>query len=165
MIAREDMIVQSAQDHLREGLFTTVGYPPSKVELVDGFDARLFDEKFGDGGLDKSYIAAAYQFDDGGRQAELGSALTRYLHTVDFLVLGWTATWGRNLAQVTKAILSTDEGSLPLRDYGTVGKPIIDRLEIEEVSAQREFTFEPRPWNTFAWTVRLRLLDYVYATG
>lgn len=164
MISREDSITQSVQDHLRSVLYDQFNYPEAKVEIVDGFDARLFDEKFGDTGLDKTYIATAYQFDNGGRPLELGSTLTEMLHTIDFLVLGHTPTWGRNVAHVVKQALMTDEGTIPLKNYEVAGAPVIDQLPIEEVSTQREFTFEPRPWNAFAWTTRLRITDEIYAT-
>lgn len=163
-VSRADNIVQSVQDLIRDQLFgDPYNYPTGKVELVDGFNGQLFDEKYGDTGLDKTYVAAAYQFDDGGRAAELGSSLTNYLHTIDFLVLGWTPTWGRNVAHVVKAIVSTDDGLIPLKDYGVKPPVVIDRLEIEEVSTQREFNLDPRPWNAYAWTTRLRLHDIVFA--
>jgi hypothetical protein len=164
VISREDALVQSTQDHLRHVLYDTFNYPPTKVEIVDGFDARLFDEKFGDAGLDHTYIAVAYQFDDGGTPVELGSTLTAFLHTIDFLVLGHTPTWGRNVAHVVKAALWTDEGYIPLRNYEVAGTPIVGKLPIEEASTQREFTFEPRPWSAFAWTTRLRVTDELFAT-
>lgn len=164
MISREDAITQSVQDHLRYNLYTVIGYPESKVKIEDAFDARLFDEKYGDTALDKTYIAVAYQFDDGGKGLELGSTLTQFLHTIDFLILGHTPTWGRNVAHVVKAILMTDEGTIPLKDISLTPAPVVDQLVTEEVSVQREFTYEPRPWNQFAWTTRLRLYDEVYAT-
>lgn len=166
MIAREDSITQSLQDHLRFNLYTVFGYPESKVVLMDGFDYALFDEKYGDAGLDKTYIASAYQFDDGGRDLELGSTLKEYLHTIDFIVLGHTPTWGRNVAHVVKAIFNTDEGSIPLLNYevNTNPRPVVDALPVEEVSAQREFSLPTKPWNQNAWTTRVRLTDTVYAT-
>jgi hypothetical protein len=166
MIAREDAITQSLQDHLREHLYGTFSYPSAKVEIIDGFDLTLFDERYGDSGLDKTFIATAYQFDDGGRSLELGSTLTEYLHTIDFIILGHTSTWGRNVAHVVKAIFLTDEGSVPLYDFSVAvaPRPVLDRMPVEEVSAQREFSMTPRPWNAHAWTTRVRLTDTVFAT-
>jgi hypothetical protein len=80
--------------------------------------------------------------------------------------LGHTAVWGRNVAQIIKSVLRTERGALPLRDYNvaTDPRPILDWMEVDEVSAQREFSFDPRPWNTHAWTTRLRIYDCTYAS-
>jgi hypothetical protein len=133
---------------------------------MDGFDARLFEQEHPNGLEATTYVATAFQFDDGGRPLEMGSSLTEYLHTLDFLVLGHTAVWGRNVAQIIKSVLRTERGALPLRDYNvaTDPRPILDWMEVDEVSAQREFSFDPRPWNTHAWTTRLRIYDCTYAS-
>lgn len=165
MISREDLITQSVQTFVREGL-TAIGYSDSKVEMLDAFDANLFEQRYGQAGLGKTYVAVGFQFDDGGREAELGSTLTAYLHTIDFLVFGHTATWGRNVAHVIKALLNTERGALPLRDYSvaTDPRPIIDYLPVAEVSTERERAFDARPWGLHAWTTRLRIEDETYVT-
>src|SRR4051812_48761382 len=164
MISREDLIVQSVQSFVTEELRGR-GYSEQRVEILDGFDASLFEEKYGETGLDKTYVAIAFQFDNGGIQAELGSSLKEYLHTIDFLVLGHTATWGRNVAHVIKAVLNVDRGALALRDYNVPvePRPILDWLPIEEVSTEREHSYDPRPWQQFAWSTRLRIYDQVVA--
>jgi hypothetical protein len=82
LISREDLIVQSIQSFVTSEL-RGLGYTPQRVELLDGFDAGLFEERYGETGLDRTYVAIAFQFDDGGTQAELGSSLKAYLHTID----------------------------------------------------------------------------------
>jgi hypothetical protein len=168
MITREDLIVQSVQSFVREGIFgPPYNYPAARIEIMDAFDADLFEERYGEAGLDKTYVAIAFQFDDGGKQAELGSSLTEYLHTIDFLVLGHTATWGRNVAHIIKAILNTERGALPLLDYNvpTDPRPVLDYLPVVEVSTEREHSYDPRPWQQFAWTTRLRIEDSIFASA
>jgi hypothetical protein len=164
MISREDLIVQSIQSFVIDELRGR-GYTQQRVEILDGFDATLFEEKYGETGLDKTYVAVAFQFDNGGSQAELGSSLKSYLHTIDFLTLGHTSTWGRNVAHVIKAVLNVDRGALALRDYNVAidPRPIIDWLPIEEISTEREHSYDPRPWQQFAWSTRLRVWDEVVA--
>lgn len=165
MIAREDLITQSVQTLVREGL-DTLNYTTPKVEILDAFDAVLFEQQYGQSGLNKTYIAVGFQFDDGGREAELGSTLMSYLHTIDFLVFGHTSTWGRNVAHVIKALLNTERGALPLLDYSvaTDPRPIIDYMPVVEVSTERERAFDARPWGLHAWTTRLRIVDEYYVT-
>jgi hypothetical protein len=165
MISREDMIAQSLEARIRTGLFTDFNYPTDRVELIDAFDGAFFEEKYGENGLDKTYVAAAYQFDNGGTPLELGSSLTQYLHTVDFFCFGHTPTWGRNVAHMVKAALLTETGSIPLYDWSvpTDPRPIIDYLPVEEVTTERIVVADASPWNEHAWTTRVRVLDEVAA--
>lgn len=161
MLAREDLITQSLQVHLRTNL-TTLGYI-AKVEILDAYSAELMDERYPNG-LDKTLIATAFQFDDGGTAVELGSTLTSYLHTLDFLVFGHTAVWGRNVAYVVKQIFQTDESAIPLLDFSLPSRPILDWLPVEEVSTEREATsFEAKQWAQHAWSTRVRVSDETFA--
>lgn len=163
MISREDAIQQSVQDHLRTYLYgPPFNYPQNRVEITEGFNYDLLDEKYGEG-LPLTLIGVAFTFDNGGRQMEMGSSLTEYLHTIDFLILGHTPTWGRNVANVVKSIFRTESGSIPLFDYSSPQKREIDRLEIEDVRVDREPVAQPRPWQQHAWTTRLRVRDETYA--
>lgn len=165
-ITREDMVVQSIQDHLREHLYGTYSYPENRVEIIEGYSSDLFDERFGDDALSKTYVAVAFQFDNGGEPMELGSSLTAYLHTIDFFVFGHTPTWGRNVAQLVKGIFHTESGTIPLRDYSQPGlpKPVIDALIVEEASTERVNERDARPYQQNAWITRLRVTDEVVAS-
>lgn len=159
------MITQSMEDHLRAHLFgAPYNYPTNKVELIDGFDEEDFDKKFPNG-LNKTFIAATFQFDDGGTPLELGGSLTQYLHTVDFHVVGQSAVWARNVAFLVKSIFLTDTGSIPLRDYNVASdpRPIIDYLPVVEASVEKDQTPDPRPWQRYAWVPRIRVTDETYA--
>lgn len=161
MITREDAITQSLQDHLRTQIFSVHGYPADKVRLLDAFSVDLMDDQYPDG-LNETLVAAAFQFDNGGTPVEIGSALRLFLHTVDFLVFGHTATWGRNVAALVKEAFFTEEGALPLLDYSINTSPrlILEWLPIDDPAMEREVaSFDPRPWNAHAWSVRLHIED------
>lgn len=161
MITREDAITQSLQDHLRTQLFNVHNYPADKVRLLDGFSADRMDEDYPDG-LNQTLIATAFQFDTGGTKVEMGSPLTRYRHTVDFLIFGHTPTWGRNVAAVVKAAFLVEEDAIPLLDYtvNVTPRPILEWLPVDEPSLEREIaSFDPKPWNAHAWSVRVVVED------
>jgi hypothetical protein len=83
-------------------------------------------------------------------------------HVVEFFVFGTTATWAQNVARTLQGILMGDNGTIPLLDYETAGKPEIDRLVIGDdpgPRAQREIVPDPEPWQEWVWTVRVRVQD------
>jgi hypothetical protein len=113
MITREDLVSQSVMDHAVAGI-AAQGYPPTQVAFLESFPYDVA------GPLEKNLIAAGFDFDDGGEQAELGSALKRRLYTIEFFVFGMTATWARNLAHALKFVLEGD-GRIALKDIGQPG--------------------------------------------
>lgn len=157
-ITREDLVTQSVQDYLREQLFTVRGYPEDRIELLDSWHGEKLPTP-----LEKNYIATGYNFDDGGRAAEMGSDLTVRLYTIEFFVFGQTPTWGRNLANAVKFSLEND-GLIPLLDIANAGKPVIDHLPLISVSAERQVINDPAEWERHVWTVHLRVEDTYYAT-
>lgn len=166
MISREDLIAQSIQDYVKDELYgATFNYSTDRVEVIDGYDEYLFSERYGTSVLTKTLAAMAIQFDNGGRQMELGGSLRQFLHTVDFLVFGHTANFGRNIAHIIRAILANDSETIPLLDYNvaTSPRPEIDRLIVESVAVERQQIYDPRPWQQNAWRTRLRVTDEVYA--
>jgi hypothetical protein len=116
VIPREQLVEQSVTDYVREAIFGEYDYPTDKVELVESFDFSQSRE-----GLTKNIIALGFSFDDGGTQAELGSALTTRVHTIEFFAFGLTNTWARNLANAVKHVMERD-GRVPLRDYTRPGE-------------------------------------------
>jgi hypothetical protein len=155
MITREDLISQSVMDHAVAGVAAR-GYPPTQVAFLESFPYTLV------GQLEKNLIAAGFDFDDGGEQAELGSALKRRLYTIEFFIFGMTATYARNLAHVLKFVLEGD-GRIPLKDIGQPGSPIIDYLIVEAVSVQHQIVADPEPFQEFVYTTTLRIYDEYYA--
>jgi hypothetical protein len=153
MIPREQLIEQSVTDYVRDAIFGEYGYSADKVELVESFDFTQTRES-----LTKNIVALGFSFDDGGTQAELGSALTTRVHTIEFFAFGLTNTWARNLANAIKHVLERD-GRIPLRDYADPAKPIIDWLCTDNARASRQPIPDPEPWQEYVWTTYVQLED------
>lgn len=153
MIQRSQKVEQSVQDYIRGLIFGAQKYPESQVELLDGWDGEKFK-----GGLEKNYIAMGFNFDDGGKEGEVGSNLVRKVITIEFFVVATNATWGRNLSSAIATALESDR-VVPLKDIGEPGDPVIDALPVDSVSAEHQPIANPEPWQRFIWTVHLRLED------
>ena len=76
MISREDLVEQSVFDFAQSAVFNERGYPMDKVEFRENFPYRL-DEAF-----TINIVAAGFNFDYGGQQAECCSQLKRRLYTI-----------------------------------------------------------------------------------
>jgi hypothetical protein len=154
VIPREQKVEQSVLDYARGKL--SARYAAADVEIVDDYEPVVRE------GLSKTIVAAGFNFDDGGKEAELGSALREMEHVVEFFVFGTTGTWAQNVARTLQGILMGDNGTIPLLDYETAGNPEIDRLVIGDdpgPRAQREIVPDPEPWQEWVWTCRVRVLD------
>lgn len=155
MIARETLVEQSVTDYVKEAL-NERGYPPEDWTLVESFNYVPKD------GLDKNYLAAGFNFDDGGEQAELGSDLKVRRYTIEFFVFGVTNTYGRNLASAIALALDRD-GLIPLNDYGQTPPAEIDRMQVDKPHARREIIPAPEPWQEFVWSVTVVVEDTYFA--
>lgn len=160
MLTRDDKVEQSVQSYVTDRLFNApASYSHDDVEVLDAFPYNRFEDA-----LDKTYIAMAVNFDDGGHQAELGSTLRRRLYTVTFYVFGKDTDWGKNVASVVRAAAENDL-VVPLLDYGVSEPPEeIDRLIVESASRQRGFVRDPRPWEENIWTAVVKLTDEYYVS-
>lgn len=157
-VPRELKIEQSVQLYLAAQL-TARGWVAPAVKLVDSYSHDRFERM---DGLDATYVAPGFTFDDGGTPAEMGSSFRRKVHTIEIFVIGKSAAWGSNVsAQIANAI--DDEGTLPLYDIELPGNPEIDRLILDEVTRRREPVYDPRPWQENIWTVQLQVADEFYA--
>lgn len=146
MISREDMVEQSVQEYVKDKLFSAPrNYSTDLVEMLDAFPYNRFD-----GPLDKNYVALGFNFDDAGRQAELGSDLKTRLYTIEFFVFGITEVWSRNLANVIK-FAADNEGIIPLLDLNQISKPQIDSLVVDNTRAERQPIAEPAPHERHVW--------------
>lgn len=159
MIPREELVEQSVTDYLRNQLFNVRDYTADKVEILQAFEQTRFDQM---DRMEKSYIAIGFSFDDGGRQAELGSDLKRRVYTIEFATFGANATWGRNLANIIVSALEFD-GTIPLKDVGGTGD-VIDTLLVDNVRAQRVPVSKPRPWQEHLWATRVVVTDEYFAS-
>ncbi len=155
MLTREDLVMQSIQDFVKSGLQAT-GYGAAQVR-----EEWPTDQERGTP-LTATQVAAGYNFDDGGTRAELGSELIRRVYTVELWVFGATLTWGRNTANVIRALLE-DEGMVSLKDYAVTGAPEIDKLVLLDqrgVTVQRNISPDPKPWDRFVFTTTARFEDF-----
>lgn len=154
-LTREQYVKQSVDDYLRHQLFTVRGYPTDQVEIKGSFQGDQVETP-----LTKNWVAAGFNFDDGGRQAELGSTLVKRVYTIELFCFGKNATWGENLANAIASSLETDL-AIPVVDIAAEGRPPKGEfLEVLSVAAQREAIPDPPEWQRFTWTVKLRVEDY-----
>lgn len=157
-ITREDWIAQSVYDYATDHLYTRRGYPQSAVRFVEGFPYDLKEAE-----LTQNLIAVGFDFDDEGAQAEMGSDLITRVYTVQFWVFGMGDHQARNLAQALKFSLES-ERTLPLKNIEVAGAPVVDALEVEGASAERQIVPDPQPWQRFIWTATVQFRDY-YSAG
>lgn len=169
MISREDIVVQSVQDFIRDELDAR-GYTADKLEVLDAYDTTEFD-----GPLDKQYVALGFGFDDGGRQAELGSDLRTRTYNIEFYTFATDAQWGRNIASLIRDLIDAQERGIPLKDYNQAAgdpdnAPVVDYLQMAEdaagrgARAERVTVVDPKPYQQFAWLTQVRVSDTYYAS-
>lgn len=160
MIDRESIIESSVITFLRTQLFGVRGYPQEDdtnqrrtVQMLDKYP----DNERMTRPLDRNYIAIGWSADDGGRQAELGSALKERKYTFDFYVFGISRVWGKNLASVIRYSLESDQ---VIEILDPVTGDGIGHVDVDFVSSQQVVTTTPRPWEENCWVTRLRVIDY-----
>lgn len=156
-LTREDFITESVQQFLRVQLFSVHKYPEKKITIVESFDPKEFGAK--PSPLDTNYIATGFNFDDEGKQAELGSSLKERNYTIEFFVIGQTGTWAKNLAQAIKFSLENEEDLIPLLDITKPDRPRMDTLVVVGVNAEDQPIPKPEPWQQHLWLVTLRVQD------
>lgn len=152
-LTREDYIAQSVDTYFR-GLLKARGYTDDVVTILPSFPHEGIDES----PLKKTHIAFGFNFDDGGKEAEMGSNLKRKIHTIEFFIFGQTPNWGKNVANAVKFTLERD-GIIPLLDIADPARPRIDSLVVISVPAAHVPVNNPQPWQENCWTVQLRLED------
>jgi hypothetical protein len=154
VVTREDLIAQSVFDYAKEGLRAR-GYDEGRVAFIEAW-SQIAEP------LEKNYVATGFDFDDEGEQAEMGSDLKRRLYTIQFFVFGQTLTLSRNIANALKFVLER-EGTIPLLQVDQAGRPEIDKLILDGVSAERQVVPDPQPWQRFVYTTTLRVEDCYFA--
>lgn len=153
-VTREQSIEQSVQDFIADTLRAR-SYPiDTEIVMRDAFE----QSEFSDAAIDHEYVALGYNFDDGGVPIEAGSNLRRYRHTIEVFVIATTAARGSNLAYAIRDSLEGAE-RIPLKDAAQSGRPQIDVLLVDPVSAERQAIPDPDPWEEFVWLLRVPVLD------
>jgi hypothetical protein len=158
-ITREQKVQASLIAYLDDKLFNVLGYPRDQVELVEAFEHSRFE---GDEELDNNYIALGFNFDDGGRPAELGSTLITRTYTMEVWVMALTPAIGLNLANAVRDEAEADM-VIPLLDIAQAGEPVIDQLIVGQCRAQRQPVAQPKPWQENLWIVYIPLTDEYYS--
>lgn len=154
MVTRETKIIQSVEDYVRNQVFSVAGFAASDVRLLDAFPHTRFDEP-----MDKTYVCCGFNFDDGGRQAELGSNLKVRNYTITFYVFGRDPAHGEAVVHAVKSGAEA-EGIIPLYDYGNgEPPPQLDALVVTYANAQRQFLRDPRPWEENVYTATVKVED------
>lgn len=158
MILREDMIEQSVEDFIRAGL-SGFSYDDQNVHIRDAFPTP--DERAKP--LDKTQLAVGFNFDDGGVPGELGSNLTRFVHTIEFWTFATNQRIGKQLANVIKHMLWGAQ-VVPLLDYNDPADPPpqMDALVVLRCQVARQVNTSTRPWDQWVWTTTVRLEDTYY---
>lgn len=157
-ITREQRVQASLISYLRTKLFDELGYPADRVKLVDAFEHSKFE---GDEPLDNNYLALGFNFDDGGRPAELGSTLITRTYTMEVWVMALTPTVGLNLANAVRDEAEADM-RIPLLDIALPDAPVIDYVLVGNCRAQRQPVQNPQPWQENLWIVYIPLVDEYY---
>lgn len=160
-IQRRTKAAQSATQFLRTYLYGPAGFAQGEVVMTEAFP--------GHGGkapaqLNETYVATGYNSDDGGRQAETGSDLARYVWRLEWFVFGKTRTWAENVADQIAACFEP-EGVVPVLDIGGDQQPTGDLLVILKTNAQRVVVRDPRPWELNVYLVRTEAEDYFFASS
>lgn len=160
MVTREQQIKQSTQDHVKEGL-RAAGYDDALVAMRDSFPTP--EERSQP--LLQTTVALGFTFDNGGQKMELGSDLTRRVHTIEFWTFGTTPMLAENVAYGIRAILEDNNALIPLLKIEDPAKPVIDQLVIlddQGVSVDRQISRDPRPWDENVYTTRVKIEDVYY---
>lgn len=156
-LTRESYVTRSVEKYLHDRL-TSHGYTSDVIELLDSFPHEGIESP-----LKKTFIAAGFNFDDDGKQAELGSNLKRRVYTIEFFVFGQTAVWASNVANAVKFSLENDQ-IVPIYDVADPAMPQIDAMPVIGVMAHHQPIPAPKPWQEHVWTVLLKIEDCYMAS-
>ena len=158
-LLREELVEYSVLQAIQEGLpgygFAVNGSQPDLI-LREAFPTP--DERTQP--LTITTVAFGFNIDDGGREVELGSDLTQYMHTLELWTFATEPKFGRRVAHSMKHIARKRE--IPLRDYNQEGDPQIDSLWCAKAQVRHQANNSVRPWDQFVWTTSLVIRDYDY---
>lgn len=162
-ILREENIEYSIMQKIEEGLPTygliLTPEPNATVRVREAFPTP--EERQEE--LTITTVAFGFNVDDGGKPAELGSNLTKYVHTMEVWIFATEARFGRHVAQAVKELARSGDASFPLLDFNEEGNPQIDTLLIPTqrgVKVQHQANSSERPWDRYVWTTTIQVEDY-----
>ena len=132
--------------------------PGANILLREAFPTP--DERNGE--LLITTIAFGFNIDDGGEPAELGTNLTRYVHTLMCWTFALEPRFGRRLAHTIKNIARRTLDALPLYDFNQDSDPQIDTLLVMKTQVRHQVNNSVRPWDQYVWTTSLAVQDFYY---
>lgn len=117
-------------------------------------------------------LAFGFNSDDGGVAAELGTTLTKYVHTQVAWVFGLDMAFSRKVAQVVKHIVRRGQGewgtpdTIPLLDFNAdpENPPQIDLLMVLSAHTEHQGNTSVRPWDRYLYTCTVEVQDIYYVT-
>lgn len=158
-ILREELVEYSALQYLREGLpgYGVVLAPAGGATAVLREAFPTPEERQAE--LTETTIALSFNIDDGGRLMELGSNLTRYVHTLEVWVFATEPRFGKHLAHAIKHVYRTGNASIPLHDYNANENPVIDQILVDKAQVQHMVNNSTRPWDRYVWKTSVKVQD------
>jgi hypothetical protein len=159
MVNRDYKIEVSVSAYARVKL-DDVGYDSGRLVFMEEFPYDKFD-----GNIEScNYCAFGFNFDDQGKQAELGSSLKRRIHTLEFFVFGVDELNAKSIANELKRAVDVDE-RIPLLDVGEENPEVIDQLLVVGASSQKVVVNDPKPHERHVWLTTVRIEDEYDATA
>ncbi len=158
-LLREELVEYSALQKLNEGLPTfgfTLSGEGQDIELREAFPTPEERQKE----LTLTTVAFGFNIDDGGKPAELGSALREYTHTLMVWTFAIEPRFGRKVAHAIKHVFTGGDCSVALLDFNQDENPQIDACMVLKAQVQHQVNNSPRPWDQYVWTTSVTVRDY-----
>lgn len=161
-LIREELVELSVLRHIRLGL-PDYGYvlspdPDANVVVREAFPSP--EERTQE--LTLTTLAFGFNIDDGGEPAEMGSNLTRYVHTLICWTFALDPRFGRRVAHTVKNIVRRNLDIIPLIDFNQDTEPAIDTLNVMRTQVRHEVNNSPRPWDQYVWTTAIAVRDIAF---
>jgi hypothetical protein len=161
-VLREDLmeysVLRAVKVALPEYGYILTPEPNANLEVLPAFPTP--EERARE--LTITTLAFGFNIDDGGREAELGSTLTEYKHTLMAWVFGMENSLARQVANSIKHILRHADDGIPLLDFNQEGEPQIDTLRVEKVQVAHQGNSSNRPWDQYLWSASAVITDTFY---
>ena len=107
-------------------------------------------------------LAFGFNIDDGGEPAELGSNLTRYVHTLLCWTFGLEMRYTRRVAHTIKNIARRNLDLISLNDFNQTPEVQIDAMSVMRTQVRHEVNNSPRPWDQYVFTTAIAVRDIYY---
>lgn len=169
MVQRNLKIRKSVAEYLRTRL-PNWGMTSDDVEIDESFDYKRWAIQSAATPsavqLSKNVVSFGFSFDDGGRQAEMGSTLIERVISFEVFIFALSEDWADNIGGAIQNQIWADQ-VIPLWDFGSSDDPeIIDHLEVPDrgsVRFERVPISDPRPWEEHLFRVIAKATDCCYA--